>query len=471
MQSRRDQVQAQSYMYSRLTSALIAAEPEAAENPNRRTVLGTVIGLAVAGLVVVGFTVFGFVVPGGSTSWRKPGVLIVEAETGNRYVLVDDTLHPVLNYASVLMLFNGTPDVVRVSARSLAGVAHGEPIGVPGAPDTIPDATTMSGQVWTVCAVATRDAAGSVLTLTSLRIGRDRGDGPPGGIASALPDDDAMLVLGPDQRAHLIWHGQRHALSAPWVARALGFEGSGFPVERGWLEVVPAGPDVTPADLPGRGERGVPVAGADTFVGQLFVTGAASARRHYVMQHDGLSPLSEFGFAVVAGDPDTLQAYGGAAVQPTELSQADVAQARLSTRSAFGAGQPTSLPRPAALTAGLTWCVEYTVDSGTTRIGAGQPATLSDLVSFRPEVSLTALTAAVVEVEAGVGGWVRGGWPGSEPGAAHVLVIDAGVKYPLANATVAQALGYPEGSAIVVPPPLLDLLPTGPLLDPGRLGG
>jgi hypothetical protein len=310
-----------------------------------------------------------------------------------------------------------------------------------------------------------------VLTLTSLRIGRDGGDGPAGGIASALPDGDAILVLGPDRRGYLIWNGQRHALDAAWIGRALGFEGFGMPVERGWLETIPVGPDLTPADVPGRGEPGVPVAGRDTFVGQLFVTTSAAAARQYVMQRDGLSPLNELGFAVVAADPQTLQAYDGAAVQPTELSQADVAQAPLSARSAFGAGLPASPPQPAALPDELTWCVEYTVDTAETRIGAGRPAAPSDLVSFRPEISLSELTATVIDIEAGVGGWVRGGWPGSEAGAAHALVIDAGVKYPLATAAVAQVLGYPQGSAIVVPPPLLELLPTGPVLDPGRLGG
>jgi hypothetical protein len=244
-----------------------------------------------------------------------------------------------------------------------------------------------------------------------------------------------------------------------------------MPVERGWLETVPVGPDLTSADVPGRGEPGVPVAGRETFVGQLFVARSAASTRQYVMQRDGLSPLNELGSALVAADPQTLQAYDGAAVQPTELSQADVAQAPLSARSALGVGLPASLPRPAGMPDGLTWCVEYTVDSGETRIGAGSPAKPSDLVSFRPEISLTDLTATVIDIEAGVGGWVRGGWPGSEAGAEHVLVIDAGVKYPLATAAVAQLLGYPQESAIVVPPPLLELLPTGPVLDPRRLGG
>jgi type VII secretion protein EccB len=475
MQSRRDQVQAQSYLYSRLTSALISAEPEAAENPTRRTVIGTIAGLVVAGLAVVGFTVYGFIVPGGSTSWRQPGVLIVEAETGNRYVYVNDTLHPVLNYASALMLFEGTPQVVRVSARSMAGVAHGAPIGVPGAPDAIPDGSAMRDQVWTVCAVALRDAAGTVLTATTLHIGRPQpghtqADGTEPSL-EPLGDDEAVLVVGPDQRGYLVWQGHRHAIGAPWVARALGFEGYGMPVERGWLEALPAGPDLTPARLPGRGEPGVPVAGADTFVGQLFVTRTAGVERHYVMQRDGLSLLSPVGYAIVAGDPETAQAYGGGAVAPVELTSAEVAQAPLSRSSTFAAGLSAPIPRPAALSDGTTWCIKYTVETTELVVGAGVPAQASASVPYRPEVTLTDLTATAIEVEAGVGGLVRGGWPGAEAGATQVLVTDAGIKYPLISDAVAEMLGYEPSSAAVVPPPLLELLPTGPLLDPGRLGG
>lgn len=479
MQSRRDQVQAQSYMYRRLTSALMSAEPEAAENPTRRTLIGTIAGLAVAGLVVAGYTIYGLFVPGGSTAWREPGVLIVEAETGNRYVYVNDTLHPVLNYASALLLFEGPPQIVRVSARSLSGVAHGSPIGVPGAPDAIPDDTAMQGQVWTVCAIAVRDNAGAVMTATTLRIGRDQpghpgqtaDDSPSWTLRTPLTDDEAILVVGPDQRGYLIWQGHRHAIDAPWIARALGFDGYDLPVERGWLEALPAGPDLAPAQLPGRGEPGPPVNGTDTFVGQLFTSTTAGVDRRYVMQRDGLRPLTPVGYAIVAADPATAQAYGGEAVAPIELTSADIAQTPLSATAAFPTGLPTAIPRSAILADETTWCIQYAVDNRKLTVGAGIPAAPSSTVTHRPEVTLTDLTATAIEVQAGLGGLIRSGWPDAEAGPTRVLVTDAGIKYPLGNDTVAEALGFTPTSAAIVPPPLLDLLPTGPLLDPGRLGG
>ena len=189
---------------------MVAAEPEAPENPNRRTTVGTLIGVVVAALVVAGFAAYGLLVPGGATAWRKPGVLIVEKETGSRYVLVDGALHPVLNYASALMLFEGKPKVVGVSTASLRGVPHDRPVGIVGAPDALPGRNTMTGQVWSACALSGRDAAGTTLTATTLRIGRAGADAAP---VHLLGEDEAVLVDGADRRGYLIWRGKRYAVT------------------------------------------------------------------------------------------------------------------------------------------------------------------------------------------------------------------------------------------------------------------
>jgi hypothetical protein len=69
-------------------------------------------------------------------------------------------------------------------------------------------------------------------------------------------------------------------------------------------------------------------------------------------------------------------------------------------------------------------------------------------------------------VEPNGGALVVPGWPGQTPDASLFLVTDTGVRYPVANMTVAERLGYPKGTAVVVPPTLLDLLTLGPALDP-----
>src|SRR5689334_19902222 len=150
MQSRRDQVQAQSYLLGRLTTALVTAELDTLETPHRRTVTGLFGGLLVAALVAGGFTVYGLFVPGGATTWQTAGELIVEKETGSQYLYIGGTLRPVLNYTSARLLIGDQPTVDSVSYKSLAGTPRGTAIGIVGAPDSLP-AQSLAGASWTAC--------------------------------------------------------------------------------------------------------------------------------------------------------------------------------------------------------------------------------------------------------------------------------------------------------------------------------
>src|SRR5262245_46492210 len=118
---------------------MLNTEPDARFSPLRRFSVGTIIGVLVGVVVVVGFGVFGIISPGGSTSWRTPGALIIEKETGARYVYVDAVLRPVLNYTSARLIVGGEPAVVRVSRGSLQSAPRGLPVGIPSAPDALPN--------------------------------------------------------------------------------------------------------------------------------------------------------------------------------------------------------------------------------------------------------------------------------------------------------------------------------------------
>ena len=73
--------------------------------------------LMIAILAVAAAGVYGLVRPGGDTSWRSGQSLILEKDTGTRYVYTHGVLHPVLNYASArLILGQATLSIVSVSA-------------------------------------------------------------------------------------------------------------------------------------------------------------------------------------------------------------------------------------------------------------------------------------------------------------------------------------------------------------------
>src|SRR5689334_12232490 len=117
MYSRRDQADAHSFLVGRLVAAVLRTDPDAPDRPLRRTSAGMLGGVVVAVLVVAVIVVIGlFTDIGSGNSWRKPGTLIVDKGTGNRYLLVGDQLHPVLNYASARLLVHGDPAVATVGA-------------------------------------------------------------------------------------------------------------------------------------------------------------------------------------------------------------------------------------------------------------------------------------------------------------------------------------------------------------------
>ncbi|GHJ05916.1 hypothetical protein TPA0907_02830 [Micromonospora humidisoli] len=80
----------------------------------------------VAVLVAAGVGIYGLLTKVGGNSWRQPGAVVVEKESGATYIYLDGRLHPTLNYASALLAAGrpGTP-VVRVSASTLGTVPRG----------------------------------------------------------------------------------------------------------------------------------------------------------------------------------------------------------------------------------------------------------------------------------------------------------------------------------------------------------
>ncbi|MFG1610219.1 type VII secretion protein EccB [Actinoplanes sp. NPDC049265] len=465
MQSRRDQVQAQSYVWSRLVTALVVADADAAENPNRRMVVGTVSGVLAAALVVAGFTVFGLLRPGGARSWQKPGVLVVEKESGSRYLYFGGRLRPVLNYASARLLFQAEPKVVSVSRRSLGDVPHGQPLGIIGAPDALPAAGRVAGQVWTVCAASAKDQTGRTTTATTLAI-----DSDAAGSGITVAPDEAVLAAAGDRR-FLVWRGFRLRLTADWLPRVLGADGPGLPVEEIWLDTVPAGPDLAPLAVPGRGEPGPAIDGRPARIGELFTArDTGGGVRTYLLRRDGLAALGSLAYAMVAADPATAHLYGGP-VQPRELSLAALAQVPVSPAPMLPDGVPPDLPRiRPAPPVGTTWCARHAMSDGQVELAADRPVTTSPVVDGIA-LRRTTRTAAAVSVEAGQGGLVAAGRFGQALGAVRYLVTDAGVKYPVTDTGSATRLGFPASDTRPVPPRLLDLLPTGPALGTAMVLG
>ncbi|MFJ8582313.1 type VII secretion protein EccB [Micromonospora sp. NPDC093277] len=458
MRSRRDQVQAHSFVLGRLACALVSGEPDTPENPHRRTVVGAIVSLLVAALVAGGFGVYGLIRPGGATSWRAPGVLITEKETGSRYVLLDGQLRPVLNFASALLLFQQRPSIVSVSSRSLVGVPHGPAIGVVGAPDALPASGAVVGAVWSACAQTANDQAGNVSTATTLAVTREAGEPP-------APLPRAIVVRVADGPLFLVWQGRRFRFADDRMARVLGYDAPTLTVETRWADLLPPGPDIAPAAIPGHGEPGPTIDGRVARIGELFTAPAGSGpARTFILLRDGLSQLSPVAEAIVAGDPRTADLYRGGPVEPARLSPAALGQVARSASRVVAEGLPEESPALADSPAGTAWCVRQGGGTGELTVGPAPRLTASAATFVGGGVTRSTATASAVVVAPGVGGLVRAADQGQAQSTNLYLVADNGVKFPVADAEAARRLGQSADQATSVPRSLLELLPTGPLL-------
>jgi type VII secretion protein EccB len=443
MYGRREQVEAHSFLVGRILAAVLRTDPDAADRPLRRTTVGMAGGIGIAILVmgiVLVITLFG---GSGSDSWReKPGTLVVDEDSGNRYLLIDGRLRPVLNYASARLLVEGSPPVASVSAGDLADFPKGAPIGIPGAPDTLPSPAA-AGQPWTVCAGVDKDDPGVAVTV---------GDVP--GVTEMGVGQAVLVRVGEEQ--YLAWHGTRLRITATWVPRALGMDpATAVPVDSAWLNTLPAGPDLgsPPVD---HGGGGPVVAGRPTTIGQLVTVPDAVGDTTFVVAGGGLLPVSRTVATLLGADPDVTMPPA-MAITPAQLATQEVLAAPV-----WQAELPPRPPTALDPTAGVP-CVRWAADRASLVSAPGMVGSTVD--SAQAGITRDGRVADLVDVAPGAGLIARTRPAPGVPGAGVYLVTEAGAKFPVANGKAAEALGFSVDAAEPVPAELLALLPTGPVLD------
>lgn len=473
MQTRRDQVQAHQFVVSRLTTGLLRADPDDPETPTRRTTRGVVIGAVLGVLISIGFLVFGLIRPGGATTWRNGGTLLVEKGTGTRY-LYDGTLRPVRNYASARLLVGAGMKTDTVSAASLTGTPHGGPVGIEGAPDVFPSAGDLNSGPWEVCAGTRSTDSGAREATTSLVVGSEQ----PG-----LPvQEEALLVQG-DKSFFLLWHGNRFRLAEGGATMdALGYSASApLKVSAAFLDALPAGADLAAPAVSGQGDKGPLLDGKETRAGQVFlVRTPGSAEQYYLLQRAGLVPLSTTQAALALSGPGVREkAYAGGTPAAVTIS-ADALNGALAPRGSAGESRrvqeagvalPASPPRLLQVGDERSACARVAphgeegtevslvlVESAVLRANAVQP--VQALVP-------ACLTVDYLSVPPSGGSLIRAlSSTGGAVGATTYLVTDTGVKYRIPSEAAAAALGYDLTAAQALPSPLLSMVPTGPDLSP-----
>jgi type VII secretion protein EccB len=445
MQSRRDLFQAHRLMTRRAALALLRGEPDIPDQPLRRLNVATFSGVLVAVIVTALFVIWGLLGHSGGSLRYQPGLLALDKQTGQPYVFCQNReLCPVLNYASArLALGNTTVTQETVSQASLDTFPRGPLIGIAGLPP-LPVSSQLVRQPWSVCTQTALGPAGTQ-TTTTVAAGIATGGSGLGGRALLAQGQPG----GPDW---LIWNAER----LPIQQAVLSVLPSQVPVfvPAVWLNALPQGPAFAPPAVP---DKGAPVAGpaGPARVGQVYqVTVVAGSTQYYVMLRDGLAQITKTQAALLDAEPGARQAT----LAPSEVS------GHRSASTVSPGGLPASIPAVATPGSSAPLCVVY---SGGTALASRVETGGRMPEGGTPTGNPAGVTSVALPSGAGaLAGDAPG--PGQGSGAISYFLVVAGRKYALAGTEVAGMLGYDLSQAALLPASVLDLIPSGPALDPAQ---
>jgi len=457
VQTRKDLLQAHRLMTQRASLALVSGEPDNPELPLRRMNIAAFSGIMIGILCMAAFGVFGLIRPGGATGLEKAGMLIVEKETGARYVWCQDgKLCPVSNYVSArLVAGSDTKSRRTVSSNSLTKYERGPTIGIPGAPNTLPDSKKLTRAPWAVCVRAVESTSLGRRSMVTLTAGRQIG-------GQKLSSDQAMVVSA-DGQNWLIWRNTRMRMP-PYALTTLGANAT--PIASKWLNSVTQGPDFAAPQLPALGQPAQGPLGNGR-VGQIFsvktVSGATSS---YVLLGDGLAQVTSLQRDLLVADPQIRRAYGNRPVAPIEVDAGRVNTMPQSARPLRDRQLEGTAPSIVPFKETSPLCAVYSDPSGnsdaTLTLGGDLPAppdtvqpTGADQLAFPP--GSAALAGRVPS-------------PGKANEVNTYYLVAEGKRFPIKDNETAEKLGYTlPGNASKVPAGVLDLIAQGPVLDPGAV--
>jgi len=241
------------------------------------------VGIFIAlGIPVAGFA-FGFFSNRGADQGNAQAII---TKSGGRYVMYENTLHPVTNLASARLII-GKPDVPRVvKDETLANKPRGLLMGIASAPDNLTQRTDNVAQ-WSVCDKHTDVGELSLTKTDALSTTLIAGTDALTDAAAPLRSNDAVLVdiaSAPDQQ-WMIYKGQRTLIGPDDMAARAALNLSpdvaaqAIPISQGLFNAIPAAPALTAPYIAARGEVNPLLPQLRN--GDIIVTAAADGTRQY----------------------------------------------------------------------------------------------------------------------------------------------------------------------------------------------
>ncbi|MFI2779091.1 type VII secretion protein EccB [Streptomyces sp. ALB3] len=307
MASRRDELNAYTFAKRRLVAQFLQPHPSGSEEGAPRPLRAVVPGAIVGVVVLAVFGAWGMFKPVAPQKWDTPyeNVIIASKSTTRYVVLKTDgktQLHPVLNMSSAKLLLapdKGTVVNVDESVLDSGKIPHGATLGIPYAPDRLPDrAEAGSTKRWAVCE---RPGEGGRAIQKAAFVFAEREQKKTEG-ANRLRGGEVMYVEGPgpDRTRYLVdATGKAYPVeNDELLLRTLVDEGRAQRVSADWLETLHKGDAVTFPTIEGTPGQDAGVPGQlqpeDNKVGMVLAATSGTRTQQYVVLKGRVAPVSDF---------------------------------------------------------------------------------------------------------------------------------------------------------------------------------
>ena len=298
MATKKDLVEAYSFSRRRLVTAFLSGAPGGREvEPSRpgRTVVG---GLALAVLLIAGAAIASVLASRTPEDWNKIGLVVTRGDQPATYVILKEAdppqLVPIINITSAQLILGADIKATSVDQEVVDEQTPGIPIGILGAPQTLPRPKQFIESGWTAC---TDDGVGVAVDVSDdERATRTTSD------AIVVKSADRYWLIATSSAKDRERRAYRYPISdAEREQLLLGFglsqKAEAISVPEQWLALFPEGGEIGPGgfNVPDLGKKltDPPVPGAR--VGDFVVQGDQAA----MFVDGGAQPLAPFALAVL----------------------------------------------------------------------------------------------------------------------------------------------------------------------------
>lgn len=461
----RVQVSGWRFMVRRMEHALIRRDTRMLQDPMRSLARAGNTGIVLAVLIGVGAVVMAFLSP---KAQLKDAEIVADKDTAALYVRFNGLLHPVLNLPSAQLIVESPKNPVFVKASELELMPRGPLVGIPAAPERMPNPSVASESRWSVCDT-TSPAGGTLVTVLGTAPVLSDAIGP-------MPDGSALLAGYGDQ-VFLVYGGKRTPINLQdkAVTLAIGVDSSAppvMPMSRALHDALPETPPLVVPAIAAVGSASPWPLDPSVVIGSVIKVKPTDggAPVYYVVLTDGIQQISSVTASIIR-NADPRNPPPPIEVAPNALLSIPTSRA---LDVSFYPQAPLRLVDPVASPVTcLSWAQSRDESKPRMVVLSGHSLPLKE--DARPVDVVTANpnggTANRVYIPPGTGQLVQiaGGTPAAPTGSSEWYIADTGVRYGLVLS--ASSKTNPDKALGLTNPPLpapwsiISLLPPGPALS------